>query len=132
MKTFIILRYIYLQIVIIHSWVGRCGPAPHTLTVFKTNIADFPTLFKTEFRFLIPRLRHLTQNHTLCMTIQEVAGKLADKLMSQYPVQYSLRSRHKAVEDQKSSEGTKFPHGATLLWQDVQMTACSWLVTYRK
>ena len=27
--------------------------APYTLTLFKTNIADFPTLFKTEFRFLI-------------------------------------------------------------------------------
>ena len=50
-------------------WVGRCGPAPHTLTLFKTKIADFPTLFKTEFRFLIPCLRHLNQNHTLCKTI---------------------------------------------------------------
>ena len=38
----------------IYPWVGRCGPAPHTLTLFKTNIADFPTLFKTELRFLIP------------------------------------------------------------------------------
>ena len=27
---------------------------------------DFPTLFKTEFRFLIPCLTHLTRNHTLC------------------------------------------------------------------
>ena len=35
----------------IYPWVGRCGEAPHTLTLFKTNIADFPTLFKTEFRF---------------------------------------------------------------------------------
>ena len=43
----------------IYPWVGRCGPAPHTLTLFKTNIADFPTLFKTELRFLIPCLRHL-------------------------------------------------------------------------
>ena len=43
----------------IYPWVGRCGPAPHTLTLFKTNIADFPTLFKTELRFLIPWLRHL-------------------------------------------------------------------------
>ena len=42
--------------------VGRCGVPPHTLTLFKTNIADFPTLFKTEFRFLIPCLRHLTRN----------------------------------------------------------------------
>ena len=43
----------------IYPWVGRCGPAPHTLTLFKTNVADFPTLFKTELRFLIPCLRHL-------------------------------------------------------------------------
>ena len=53
----------------IYPWVGRCGLAPHTLTLFKTKIADFPTLFKTEFRFLIPCLRHLTRNHTLCKTI---------------------------------------------------------------
>ena len=43
----------------INPWVGRCGAAPHTLTLFKTNIADSPTLFKTEFRYLIPCLRHL-------------------------------------------------------------------------
>ena len=42
----------------IYLWVGRCDPAPHILTLFKTNIADFPTLFKTEFQILIPRLRH--------------------------------------------------------------------------
>ena len=36
----------------IYPLVGKCGAAPHTLTLFKTNIADFPTLFKTEFRFL--------------------------------------------------------------------------------
>ena len=35
----------------IDPWVERCGPAPHTLTLFKTKIANFPTLFKTEFRF---------------------------------------------------------------------------------
>ena len=42
----------------IYPWVGRCGLAPHTLTLLKKKIADFPTLFKTEFRFLIPSLRH--------------------------------------------------------------------------
>ena len=30
----------------------------YSLTLFKTNIADFPSLFETEFRFLIPCLRH--------------------------------------------------------------------------
>ena len=43
----------------IYPWVERCGPAPHTLALFKTNITDFPTLLKTELRFLIPCLRHL-------------------------------------------------------------------------
>ena len=38
------------------EWGGAAQP--HTLTLFKTKIADFPTLFKTEFRFLIPCLRH--------------------------------------------------------------------------
>ena len=44
----------------IYPLVGRCNAAPHTLTLFKTNIADFPTLFKIEFRFLIACLRHLS------------------------------------------------------------------------
>ena len=38
----------------VNPGVGRCDPAPHTLVLFKTNIADSPTLFETEFRFLIP------------------------------------------------------------------------------
>ena len=38
----------------------RPGPAPHTLTLLvKTNITDFPTLFKTDLQFLKPCLRHL-------------------------------------------------------------------------
>ena len=41
------------------SRVGRCGPAAQTLTLFKTRISNFPTLFKTECQFLIPCLRHL-------------------------------------------------------------------------
>ena len=58
----------------IYPWMGRCGPAPHTLTLFKTKIADkiadFPTLFKTEFPFLIPCLRRLTRHHTLCSLVR--------------------------------------------------------------
>ena len=45
-----------------YFWVGRCSAATHTLTLFKTKITDFPTLFKTEFQFLMPCLRHLTRN----------------------------------------------------------------------
>ena len=48
---------------------GEVCPAPYTLTLFKTKVTDFPTLFKTEFQFLIPCLRHLTRNHTLSKTI---------------------------------------------------------------
>ena len=40
----------------VNPWVGRCDPAPHTLVLFKTNSADFPTLFETEFRFFVPCL----------------------------------------------------------------------------
>ena len=36
----------------IYPRMGRCGAAPHTLNLFKTKIADFPILFKAEFRFL--------------------------------------------------------------------------------
>ena len=38
---------------------GEVRHGPQTLTLFKTNIADIPTLFKTGLRFLIPCLRHL-------------------------------------------------------------------------
>ena len=47
-------------------------PGPSFPDPLKTNITDFPTLFKTEFQFLIPCLRHLTRNHTLCKTIIDI------------------------------------------------------------
>ena len=75
----------------IYPCVGRCGPVPHTLTLFKTKIADVPTLFKTEFRFLIPCLRHLTRNHTLCKTI--VNKKICCSLVRRTYAQAVHRSR---------------------------------------
>ena len=42
----------------------------HTLTLFKTKIADFRTLFKAELRFLILCLRHLTRILILYKTIR--------------------------------------------------------------
>ena len=39
-----------------YPWLGRCGAAPHTLTLFKTNIADFLTHFKTKIPKNIPWL----------------------------------------------------------------------------
>ena len=62
--------------------LGRCGAAPHTLTLFKTNIADFPTHFKTEFRFLLPCLRHLTQFKT---TIHKSIPCLRQKMINWIP-----------------------------------------------
>ena len=35
----------------IYPWMGRCGAAPHTLTLFKTNIADFPTCLRQNSDF---------------------------------------------------------------------------------
>ena len=34
-----------------YPWVGRCGPAPYTLTLFKTKVTDSPTLFKSDSNF---------------------------------------------------------------------------------
>ena len=42
-------------------WVGRCGWGAQTLTLFKTVISDFPTLF----RFLRPRLNTFDQKQEL-------------------------------------------------------------------
>ena len=44
----------------------RPGLAPQTLALFKTDIADFLTLFKTELRFLIPCLRQSCGDKKLC------------------------------------------------------------------
>ena len=75
----------------IYPWVGRCSPAPHTLTLFKRKTADFPALLKTEFRFLIPCLRHLTRNLisypdlTLFYTEKWVVGDLGTRLLETIP-----------------------------------------------
>ena len=50
-------------------------------------------LFKTEFRFLIPCLRHLTRNHTLCKTIVNI-GTLS----------YSIDNQNYLQLDQQSHE----------------------------
>ena len=51
------------------SLCGKLWPGRHTLTLCKTKIADFPILFKTEWRFLIACVRHLTRNHAPCKTM---------------------------------------------------------------
>ena len=51
------------------SLVGEVRPGPSYPDPVLTKRDDFPTLFKTEFLFLIPCLRHLTRNQTLCKTM---------------------------------------------------------------
>ena len=46
----------------VNPWVGRCGPAPHTAW----------TCFRQKSLILLPCLRHLTRNHTLCKTITNI------------------------------------------------------------
>jgi len=47
------------------AWVGSCAPGAQTLTLFKTQIADFATLFRQHLDFFRTSLvRHETQNHT--------------------------------------------------------------------
>ena len=76
----------------IYPWMGRCGAAPHYLTLFKTNIADFPTLFKTEFRFFNTLFKTFNPNinqqklvKTLLFIIQEKTSCLIQKLINRYP-----------------------------------------------
>ena len=49
---------------------GEMRPGPSYRDLFTTKIADFPTLFKTEFRFLIPCLRHKTEKKICCSLVR--------------------------------------------------------------
>ena len=66
-------------------WVGRCGSGAQTLTLFKTEISDFPTLFKTEIsdfptvfktesRFLRPRLNTFNQKSLSSFVVVQATG----------------------------------------------------------
>ena len=52
----------------IYPWEGRCGPAPHTLTLCKTKSLIFLPCLRENSDFRYP-VYNLTQNHTLCKTI---------------------------------------------------------------
>ena len=71
-------------------WVGRCGWDTQTLTLFKTEISDFPTLFKTEIsdfptlfktasRFLRPRLNTFNQKSLPSFVVAQASGISANK-----------------------------------------------------
>ena len=64
----------------IYPWVGRCGSAPHTLTLFKTKIADFPTLFKTEFRLSAGSLSSKNRVMGCCLTKDTLFKTKIDKI----------------------------------------------------
>ena len=63
---------------------GSTGPAPHTLTLFQTKIADFPTLFKT----FNPKPK---KEHTRRLFIvQEKIPCLRQKLIKSIPCQTKI------------------------------------------
>ena len=53
-------------------WVGRCGA--QTLTLFKTKIFDFPTLFKTASGFLRPHINTFNQNSLFSFVLGRASG----------------------------------------------------------
>ena len=63
--------------------VGRCGWGAQTLTLFKTEISDFPTLFKTACSFLRPGLniQYLTKilNSLSSFVVAPASGISANK-----------------------------------------------------
>ena len=60
-------------------WVGRCGWGAQTLTLFKTEISDFPTLFKTSFRVLRPRLNTFNQKSLSSFVVVQASGVSTNK-----------------------------------------------------
>ena len=60
-------------------WVGRCGWGTQTLTLFKTEISDFPTLSKTASRFFRLRLNTFNQNSLSCFVVMQASGIGANK-----------------------------------------------------
>ena len=60
-------------------WAGRCGRSTQTLTLFKTEIFDFPTLFKTASRFLRPRLNTFDQKSLPSFVVAQASCISANK-----------------------------------------------------
>ena len=86
---------------------------------------------KTKHRINLPGTR---------LSSSEVSGEPFDDPRGRWktggginvPVQLTIKNvEAQSRGDQKSFEGTEFPRGATLaaLCHEVEMTACSWLVT---
>ena len=70
----------------IYSLVGRYGPSPHTLTLFKTKMADFTTLFKKRaMKIIYPQLSYakaleLAGLSTLYDRREAIAAKLFNEI----------------------------------------------------
>ena len=60
-------------------WVGRCGWGAQSLTLFKTEISNFPSLFKTTSRFLRPRLDTFNQKSLSSFVVVQATGISANK-----------------------------------------------------
>ena len=68
--------------------VGRCGWGAHTLTLFKTEISNFSTLFKTTSRFLRPRLNTLNQKSLSSFVVVQASGIGANKKAYKFGILY--------------------------------------------
>ena len=59
--------------------MGRCGWGAQTLTLLKTEISDFPTLFKTASGFLRPRLNTFNQKSLPSFVVVQASDTSANK-----------------------------------------------------
>ena len=62
-----------------YVWVGRCDWGALTLTLFNTEVSDFPTLLKTASRFLRPRLNTFNQKPLSSFVVVQASGISANK-----------------------------------------------------
>ena len=92
---------------LIYPWVGRCCAAPHTLTLFKTNIADFPTLFKTEFRFLIPCL---SQRKSILINIRACKNFAAYRPRKDIPFKTKIDKKIPCLRQKSRKTYPGWPH----------------------
>ena len=111
----------------------RCSPATHTMTLFKTKIADFPTLFKTDFQFLMPCLSHLPETKkNIILTIltslvhrtyaQAVYRPRKDTLKRKIPKNFTLAGRTSPLSPYKGGP----PRAQFIYYVGIYKSWCAW------
>ena len=64
---------------VLNVWVGRCGWGAQILTLFKTEMSDFHTLFKTTCSSLRPGLNTSNQKSLSSFVVAQASGISANK-----------------------------------------------------